>query len=98
MQHAVPGVRSASTLAAGERVYAYGFAKGMPAFSAGVFLSIGKLGLLDVRAIATTAHADHGCSGGALFDRFGNLIGVLSAVSDDQKYSYALIADEWWRP
>ena len=94
MWQAVPGVRSASTLVVGESVYAYGFARGSPSFSGGMFLGFDTLDR--ERVIETTAYSDHGCSGGALFDRFGNLIGIIAAGTGDHAISYALITDDWW--
>jgi serine protease Do len=72
----VPDVRSVSTLSMHERIYAFGFPAATPTLSAGRFTNV----YIDddgVRMIETNARADHGSSGGALFDRFGNLVGIV---------------------
>jgi S1-C subfamily serine protease len=43
--------------------------------------------------LRTTARVAPANSGGALFDRFGNLVGVMEAVSKDGETSFALAAD-----
>jgi S1-C subfamily serine protease len=93
MPHAVPGVRPASTLQSHERVYAYGFPSEMPTLSSGVFLDV-YLEEDGTRLLRATARVAPGNSGGALFDRFGNLVGVIQAVSKDRTVSFALVADD----
>jgi S1-C subfamily serine protease len=66
----------------------------LPSFSPGAFVDLDYFD--GVRFIRTTARCDHGCSGGALFDRFGNLIGILHAITNDHTVTYALIVDDWW--
>jgi S1-C subfamily serine protease len=95
LSHIVPGVRQSATLVPLERVYAYGFPSKMPTLSSGVFLDV-YVDEDGTRLLRTTARVAPGNSGGALFDRFGNLIGVIRAVSGDRKTSFSLIADEWW--
>jgi S1-C subfamily serine protease len=94
MPHVVPGVRPAATLQSRERVYAYGFPSEMPTLSSGVFLDV-YVEEDGTRLLRTTARVAPGNSGGALFDRFGNLVGVIQAVSKDRTVSFALIADDW---
>ena len=50
------------------------------------------------RLLRSTARIAPGNAGGALFDRYGNLIGVIQAVSQDRNVTYALVADDWWEP
>lgn len=93
--HVVPGVRTASSLRPRERIYAFGYPSAVPTLSAGVFTNI----FIDddgVRMINANAWTAPGNSGGALFDRFGNVVGVIRSHIKGTPESYALVVDDWW--
>lgn len=74
----VSGVRTVSSLITLEPVYAFGYPSGTPALSLGLFVDviIDDTGRREIRSTAPVASGD---SGGGLFDRFGNLIGIVRA-------------------
>ena len=93
-------IRPSHTLNIGEDVYAIGNPKGEAySLSAGVISQL-RLRLKHQHArrwIQTDASISPGSSGGGLFDRNGNLVGIttegLSAQDDAQNINYAISAD-----
>ena len=90
----VPGVRTISSLISHEPLYVFGYPSGAPTLSPGVFnnFTLDDSGRLVIR---TTARVASGDSGGGLFDRFGNLIGIVRARYGD-KASFAVPVEDWW--
>ena len=86
-------VRASSDLRVGEDVYAIGNPRGEHlALSTGVISQLrDKFGL---RQIQTTAAISAGSSGGGLFDRKGNLVGITtSSKIDAENLNFAIPAD-----
>ena len=88
-------VRKYDTLKIGENVYALGAPKGLD-----LSLSVGVISQLrksrGVRYIQTDAAISSGSSGGGLFDREGNLVGIMtSKINDDdaEGIGFAIPAD-----
>ena len=51
-----------------------------------------------VNLIQTSAYAAPGSSGGGLFDRRGNLVGITNfVVGNDDRLHFAIAADEFWK-
>src|SRR3989442_4897843 len=89
-------VRTSSTLAVGERVYAIGAPEGLE-----LSLSEGLIsGLRDFEnsyLIQTSAAISHGSSGGGLFDAQGRLVGITTFfLKESQNLNFALPV-EWVR-
>ncbi len=105
--HPVAGVRAWDSLEVGETVYAIGNPRGLrQTFSDG--LVSGKREKLEVagavaaeasqRLVQTTAAISPGSSGGGLFDRAGNLIGITSlTLLGAQNINFAVPAEDYWR-
>ena len=86
--------RDAASLAVGEQVYAAGYPLGQ-----GISIRGGSVRALhrheNSNVIQVSAPFDFGASGGGLFDRYGNLVGVLTfkmAGGDDY---YFAVPTEW---
>jgi S1-C subfamily serine protease len=97
MPHVVPGVRLVSSLSSKEPVYAFGYPHYTPTLSAGVFTNV----FIDengARKIRTNARISPGNSGGGLFDRYGNLLGIMHSHALGEVASFALVAEDWWEP
>jgi serine protease Do len=95
LPHVVPGVRSVSSLLPHERLYAFGYPSATPTLSIGKFSDV----IIDedgVHMIRTNARTSPGNSGGGLFDRFGNLIGIMR-LYDEDKASFAVPVEDWWK-
>ncbi|MBN2794557.1 MAG: trypsin-like peptidase domain-containing protein [Clostridia bacterium] len=79
-------VGEGSSYKEGDLVYAIGSPLGV----LNVF-SEGEISVIRSNDIEITAPIDHGSSGGALFNTFGEVIGITSAVSeDDSKVGFAI--------
>jgi S1-C subfamily serine protease len=96
MTRAIPGVRLISTLQSLEAIYAFGYPSDTPTLSAGVFRNV-FIGEDGVRKIRTNARVAPGNSGGGLFDRYGNLIGIINSGNEDGRVSFALVVEDWWK-
>jgi len=89
----VSGVRSFESLVVGEPVYSIGAPKGLEA-TLGPGVVSGKR---DVKVIQTNAPISHGSSGGALFDAFGNLVGITTfSRVESQALNFCLSTDIYW--
>jgi S1-C subfamily serine protease len=95
MPHVVPGVRRVSSLVSHEPLYAFGYPSGTPTLSIGKFTDV-VMDETGVRMIRTNALTAPGNSGGGLFDRFGNLIGIMRA-NDTGNASFAVPIETWWK-
>jgi serine protease Do len=93
----VPGTRSYEGLKVGEDVFTIGAPSGLEAtFAQGV---ISGLRLLERRRlIQTTAPISPGSSGGGLFDKAGNLLGITTfRVRDGQSLNFAIAVDDYFQ-
>ncbi len=93
----VAQIRAFSSLAIGERVYTIGSPKGLEnTLGDGIVAGLRKRGAL--RLVQITAPISQGSSGGGVFDRFGNLVGVTSFfLSEAQSVNFAIAIDEFAR-
>jgi S1-C subfamily serine protease len=102
----VPGVRDFASLQVGEPAFAIGSPKGYDdTFSNGVVSALRPRFQLVMGGVSdcvqTSAAISHGSSGGGLFDKRGNLIGITTeAVPPDagQNLNFAIAADAFFRP
>ncbi len=105
----VPGARLWRALKRGEKVYAIGNPGGYHlTISSGIVSNLhpvdsngngGSLqgGRLAQKWIQTDAELESGSSGGALFDSFGNLIGITTLVDGQRgNLSFAIALEEYW--
>ena len=94
---AVAGVRAYATLAVGERVYTVGSPSGLEnTLGEGIISGLRRRGEIDL--VQTTAPISSGSSGGGLFDRAGNLIGITTfLLRDSQNLNFAIAADTFWK-
>lgn len=93
----VVGVRSASDLAIGERVYTIGNPSGLTK-TLGEGIISGLRQRNDIAYVQTTAQISRGSSGGALVDAKGALVGITTILlRDAQSLNFAIAADEYWR-
>ena len=93
----VAGVRRYSTLAVGERVYTVGSPSGLEnTLGEGIVSGLRRRADLDL--VQTTAPMSSGSSGGGLFDKAGNLIGITTfLLRDSQNLNFAIAADTFWK-
>ncbi|HMH51250.1 MAG TPA: serine protease [Candidatus Acidoferrum sp.] len=93
----VGGVRAYATLAVGERVYTVGSPSGLEnTLGEGIISGLRRRGEIDL--VQTTAPMSPGSSGGGLFDRAGNLIGITTfLLRDSQNLNFAIAADTFWK-
>ena len=79
----------------GEPVYAIGSPRGFTnSLSAGLLSQLRTEG--SRRMLQTTAQISAGSSGGGLFDRFGNLIGITTLkIEDSEGLNFAISVDEF---
>jgi S1-C subfamily serine protease len=91
----VAGVKSASEVRVGEEVLAIGSPSGFTnTLSVGIVSQHRQHG--GTSYIQTTAQISPGSSGGGLFDKFGNLIGITTfKVSDAEGLNFAVAVDEF---
>jgi len=95
---AVPGIRTFSDLKVGERVYTVGAPKGLERTMGEGIVSGVRL-YKQSHVVQTTAPISPGSSGGGLFDRFGNLVGItMFLLREAQSLNFAIAADEFWKP
>ena len=93
----VPGVRDFGTLKMAEPVYAIAAPRGLQQSIQNGIISQ-KRANNGVNLIQTTAAAAPGSSGGALFDTYGNLVGVTDFnVAQEHWLHFAIAADEYWK-
>jgi S1-C subfamily serine protease len=94
----VRGVRLSNTLLPGERVYSVGYPLIFDlSIAEGLISSVKKRGLRSI--FLSTAVTGKGSSGGALFDRYGYLIGITTAViTQADHYSLAIPASDYFGP
>lgn len=93
----VAQIRPFASLAVGERVYTVGSPRGLEnTLGDGIVAGLRKRGAL--RLVQITAPISQGSSGGGLFDRFGNLVGITSFfLSEAQSVNFAIAIDEFAR-
>jgi serine protease Do len=93
----VQGFRKYETLMVGEEVYTIGSPSGLES-TLGQGIISGLRQLESQRLIQTTAPISPGSSGGGLFDRSGNVIGITTfMVSKGQSLNFAIAADDYFR-
>lgn len=91
----VQGFRKYESLTIGETVYSVGSPKGLEN-TLGQGIISGKRELSGLRLIQTTAQISKGSSGGGLFDRFGNLIGITTfKLADSEGLNFAIAIDSF---
>jgi len=91
----VPGFRRYGSLTIGESVYSVGSPKGLEN-TLGQGIISGKRELSGLKLIQTTAQILKGSSGGGLFDRFGNLIGITTfKLADSEGLNFAIAIDSF---
>ena len=91
----VTHIRPFATLVVGEHVYTVGSPRGLEN-TLGDGLIAGLRRRNGLRLVQITAPISQGSSGGALFDRFGNLIGVTSFfLSEAQAVNFAIAVDDF---
>jgi serine protease Do len=91
----VPGFRRYESLTIGESVYSVGSPKGLEN-TLGQGIISGKRELSGLKLIQTTAQISKGSSGGGLFDRFGNLIGITTfKLADSEGLNFAIAIDNF---
>jgi serine protease Do len=91
----VPGFRRYGSLTIGESVYSVGSPKGLEN-TLGQGIISGKRELSGLKLIQTTAQISKGSSGGGLFDRFGNLIGITTfKLADSEGLNFAIAIDNF---
>lgn len=91
----VAQVRPFASLVVGERVYTIGSPKGLEnTLGDGLVAGLRKRGKL--RLVQITAPISQGSSGGGVFDRFGNLVGVTSFfLNEAQAINFAISIDDY---
>jgi serine protease Do len=94
---AVHGMRGYSDLKVGEEVYSIGSPSGLEAtLGQGVISGLRKLG--QRRLLQTSAAISPGSSGGGLFDRAGNLIGITSfRLREGQNLNFAIAVEDYFQ-
>jgi S1-C subfamily serine protease len=95
--HPVVGLRRFDALEVGEAVYAIGNPRRLERTLSEGLLS-GKRTGTDQRLLQTTAPISPGSSGGGLFDRQGNLLGITSStLRGAQNVNFAVPAEDFWK-
>jgi len=93
----VPGVRVASDLKVGERVYSVGSPEGIES-TLGEGIISGLHEIAGMTLLQTTAQISHGSSGGGLFDTRGNLVGITTLkLVRGEALNFAIPADAFFR-
>lgn len=93
----VPGVRDYADMKIGEPVFAISAPRGLQqSMQDGIVSQLRSNA--GVNLIQTSAYAAPGSSGGGLFDRRGNLVGITNfVVGNDDRLHFAIAADEFWK-
>jgi S1-C subfamily serine protease len=93
----VKGFLNYSNLQVGEEVFTVGSPSGLEA-TLGQGIISGLRSIDRQRLIQTTAHISPGSSGGGLFDRSGNLIGITTfLLREAQGLNFAIAAEDYFR-
>ena len=93
----VAGLRRFDSLEVGETVYAIGNPQRLERTLSEGLIS-GKRSVGERRLLQTTAPISPGSSGGGLFDRQGNLVGITtSTLRGAQSVNFAIPAEDFWR-
>lgn len=94
----VRGIRHSLTLTPGERIYSVGYPLVFDlSIAEGLIASVKKKGLRTI--FLSTAATGKGSSGGALFDRYGYLVGITTAViTQADHYSLVIPASDYFGP
>jgi S1-C subfamily serine protease len=93
----VIGLRGFEDLKVGEKVYSIGSPRGFErTLGDGLISGLRTTGRLQL--VQTTAPVSPGSSGGGLFDRAGNLIGITTLlVKESQNLNFAVAASDFWK-
>lgn len=94
----VTGVRAASQLKVGERVYTVGSPMGIES-TLGEGIVSGLHQVKDITLVQTTAQVSPGSSGGGLFDTRGNLVGITTFKikgEHSESLNFAIPASGFW--
>lgn len=92
----VPGVRLFADLDIGETVYSIGSPAGLENTLAEGLIS-GRRKVDGVKLVQTSAPVSPGSSGGGLFDRKGNLVGItVGYLQGGQNLNFAIAVDAFW--
>lgn len=91
----VRSIKGYKDLSVGDKVYAIGSPQGLSnTLSEGIIS--GLRGGKEISLIQTSAAISKGSSGGGLFDRYGNLIGITTLyINDSQSLNFAVAVDEY---
>jgi len=91
----VAHIRPFESLAVGERVYTIGSPKGLEnTLGDGIVGGLRRRG--ELRLVQITAPISQGSSGGGLFDRYGNLVGITSFfLNEAQSINFAIAIDDY---
>ena len=93
---AVRGYRPYRSLKVGEKVYTVGSPKGLENTLGQGLISGLRRNNQGMRMVQTNAQISKGSSGGGLFDRFGNLIGITTlTVKDSQALNFAISVEDY---
>jgi S1-C subfamily serine protease len=93
----VSGTRDFGDLRVGEKVYTIGSPSGLERTLGDGIIS-GLRTTKSMRFIQTTAPISPGSSGGGLFDRSGNLIGITTFLfKEGQNLNFAIAASDYWK-
>jgi len=92
----INGVRPWASLEVGEKVYSIGAPRGLEQ-TLGEGLISGLREFKGMHIIQTTAPISPGSSGGGLFDKNGNLVGITTFLfRQSQAMTFALLAEMYW--
>jgi S1-C subfamily serine protease len=92
----IKGVRPFSDLAVGEKVYTLGAPSGLDRTLGEGIISGLRQGK-GSKLVQFSAPISRGSSGGGLFDRWGNLIGITTfLVKETQNLNFAIAAEQFW--
>ncbi len=96
----VTGYRSYKSLKVGEVVYSVGSPRGLEnTLGQGLISGLRYDGKKKRRMIQTNAQISKGSSGGGLFDRFGNLIGITTMkLKDAESLNFAISVEDFTKP
>lgn len=94
----VKGFRRYAALKVGEGVFSIGSPKGLEAtLGTGIISGLRKKD--DIRLIQISAPISSGSSGGGIFDKYGNLIGISTfQLKDSQNMNFSISVDDYFEP
>jgi S1-C subfamily serine protease len=93
----VPGMRHYEDLHVGEDTYSIGAPRGLER-TLGQGIISGLRQIRGQRLVQTTTPISPGSSGGGLFDRSGNLVGITTfKLKESEGLNFAIAVDEFFR-